>query len=359
MHQSSEPILRLDMVTKRFGAIVAADRVSLEIRRGEFFTLLGPSGCGKSTILRIIAGLEAPDEGRVILEGRDLTGVPPWRRGLGMVFQQYALFPHMSVEQNIAYGLRVRGVPGDQVRRKVQDLLDLVGLGASAGKNVTLLSGGEQQRVALARALAVEPILLLLDEPLSALDEKIRRDMQAELKRIQRQTRTTFVYVTHDQEEAFTMSDRIAVFSRGACVQCGSPIEIFEHPQTRFVASFLRGYNILEVDVIGEGRGLLSLRLGDVMFDIPAKGSVSATGTRAAIAVAARDLRLGPQAESCPIRLIAEVADIVYRGTNIDYVLRLCDGQQLIATSVHRLVELPAPPLTVGLDPTHVTLLRD
>ena len=237
----AEPILELRHVCKRFGRAVPADDVSLAIEPGEFFTFLGPSGSGKSTLLRIIAGLEHADAGLVLLRGRDVGGVPPWRRHLGMVFQQYANFPHMNVAQNVAYGLRRRGLDPAKVKTRVAELLDLVGLAGFEERRVTQLSGGEQQRVAIARALAPRPELLLLDEPLAALDEKIRREMQGELTKIQEATGTTFVYVTHDQEEALTMSDRIAVLNRGRCVQVGAPERIFRFPRTRFVAGFFRG----------------------------------------------------------------------------------------------------------------------
>ena len=243
----AEPILELRHVRKRFGATVPADDVSLSIEAGEFFTFLGPSGSGKSTLLRIVAGLEQADAGEVILKGRAVGDVPPWRRHLGMVFQHYANFPHMNVAQNIAYGLRRRGLSRPEIGARVAELLDLVGLSGFEERRVSQLSGGEQQRVAIARALAPQPELLLLDEPLAALDEKIRREMQGELTKIQDATGTTFVYVTHDQEEALTMSDRIAVLHRGQCVQCDHPERIFRFPRTRFVASFFRGCNVLEV----------------------------------------------------------------------------------------------------------------
>src|SRR5438093_2265288 len=249
----AEAILQLEEVTKRFDRTLAADRLSLTVHRGEFFTFLGPSGSGKSTILRMIAGLERPDAGRILIAGRDVEGVPPWRRNLGMVFQHYAIFPHMTVAQNVGYGLRVRRRPAVEIGEKVARLLTLVGLAGMAAKNVTLLSGGEQQRVALARALVLEPSLLLLDEPLPALDEKIRREMQAELKHIQQKTGTTFLYVTHDQEEALTMSDRIAVLNRGSCVQCDAPERIYRRPRTRFVAGFFRGCNVLDAAALQVG----------------------------------------------------------------------------------------------------------
>src|SRR5262252_1463932 len=227
-------ILELKGVTKRFGRTLTADELSLTVDQGEFFTFLGPSGSGKSTILRMVAGLETPDTGQILIDGQDVSTVPPWRRNLGMMFQKYAVFPHMTVAENVGYGLKVRGISGDAIKRRVGNMLELVGLSEYKDKNVTLLSGGEQQRVALARALAPQPRMLLLDEPLSALDEKIRREMQSELKHIQRKTGTTFLYVTHDQEEALTMSDAIAVLNQGMCAQYDPPEVLFRRPRNRF-----------------------------------------------------------------------------------------------------------------------------
>ncbi len=239
-------MLRLSHINKRFGPTVTADNLSLEVKRGEFFTFLGPSGSGKSTILRMVAGLERPDRGTIEIDSRDVSATPPWSRNLGMMFQQYAIFPHMTVAENVGYGLKVRGVEAGARETRVLEMLGLVGLAGMESKNATLLSGGEQQRVALARALAPEPKMLLLDEPLSALDERIRRAMQTELKRVHAETGTTFLYVTHDQEEALTMSDRIAVFNKGRLEQCDAPEALYRRPRSTFVARFFRGCNVLE-----------------------------------------------------------------------------------------------------------------
>src|SRR5918993_1447446 len=246
----SSPLLHVREVWKRFGERITAAGVDLEIANGEFFTMLGPSGSGKSTVLRMIAGLEQPDSGRIFIRGQDVTALPPWRRELGMVFQQYANFPHMTVAQNVGYGLRRRNLDRKAVRKRVSELLELVSLPGFEERPVTRLSGGEQQRVAIARALAPHPRLLLLDEPLSALDEKIRREMQAQLKDIQRVTGTTFIYVTHDQEEALTMSDRVAVLNWGHLVQVDEPHALFRRPRTKFVAGFFRGSNVVEGQVV-------------------------------------------------------------------------------------------------------------
>ncbi len=352
------PLLELEEVTKRFGATVAADRLTLTVRRGEFFTLLGPSGSGKSTVLRIVAGLERPDAGRVRIDGRDMAGVPPWRRNLGMVFQQYALFPHMTVADNVAYGLRVRRLPAAEVRRRVAELLALVGLAGMGEKNVTLLSGGEQQRVALARSLVLSPALLLLDEPLGALDEKIRREMQDELKALQRKTGTTFLYVTHDQEEALAMSDRVAVVHRGVCVQCDEPERLFRRPRTRFAAGFFRGSNLLEADVDGAGNGRVRLRLGGLVVAVPADAA-PAGRRRVAVAIRAEAVRLGAAAQACEVRLPATLLGVVYRGTTVDHLLALPDGQRLVATSTRREAEGAGSPVSIGLRPDDVVVLED
>ena len=260
----SANILELDRVTKRFGATVAADALSLTVQKGEFFTFLGPSGSGKSTILRMVAGLEEPDGGTIRIDGQDVAAVSPWHRNLGMMFQNYAVFPHMNVRMNVGYGLKARRLPSSEIKKRVDAMLELVGLASLGDKNVTLLSGGEQQRVALARALAPEPRMLLLDEPLSALDEKIRRAMQAELKHVHRRTGTTFLYVTHDQEEALTLSDRIAVINRGRCVQCDAPERLYKRPRRRFVAEFFRGCNVLEAELAGQGDGAATYRLAGI-----------------------------------------------------------------------------------------------
>jgi ABC-type Fe3+/spermidine/putrescine transport system ATPase subunit len=353
----AEPILQFEQVTKRFDRILAADHLSLAVPRGEFFTFLGPSGSGKSTILRLIAGLEHPDAGRILIAGRDVAGVPPWRRDLGMVFQHYAIFPHMSVARNVGYGLRVRGRPAAEITARVGRLLALVGLTNRADQAVTPLSGGEQQRVALARALVLEPSLLLLDEPLSALDEKVRRDMQAELKHIQQRTGTTFIYVTHDQEEALTMSDRIAVLASGACVQCDSPERLFRRPRTRFVADFFRGCNILAADLVGGGEDHVWVRVGGQVMTVPLNGARRPDRPRLDVALRAEHLRVGRSAATCPTQLGAALLEVIYRGTNVDHVLELPDGQRAVATSTQREAEA-GQAVPCGLDSGDIILLE-
>nr|WP_286138130.1 ABC transporter ATP-binding protein [Polaromonas sp. C04] len=306
--------------------------------------------------MRMVAGLEEPDSGRVLYGGRDLVGVAPWNRNLGMMFQQYAIFPHMSVAQNVAYGLKAHRMPQQAQRDRVAEMLDLIGLTGKGDKNATLLSGGEQQRVALARALAPSPQMLLLDEPLSALDEKIRREMQLELKHIQRRTGTTFFYVTHDQEEALTMSDRVAVLNGGRCVQCDVPEVIFTRPQTRFVAHFFRSCNVLDASVQNPGPGAAVLFGG---IAVPVPGATAAAGGVRGLAIRCEDLRLATQGASQPIQLTATLEEVVYKGTTVDHRLRLADGQSVVATATARETVAPGETITVGLDPARVVLLED
>jgi putative spermidine/putrescine transport system ATP-binding protein len=244
----SEIDVRLTGLRKRYGEVTAVDGIDLEIGRGEFFTMLGPSGSGKTTTLRVIAGFERPDEGTVELRGRDVSRLPPYARDVNTVFQDYALFPHMTVQENVEYGLRVKKVPKAERRRRAGEALELVRLEAFAGRKPGQLSGGQRQRVALARAVVNRPQALLLDEPLGALDLKLRQQLQVELKRIQQELGITFVYVTHDQEEALTMSDRLAVFSDGRIEQVGAPAEVYEHPASEFIAGFVGVSNVLERD---------------------------------------------------------------------------------------------------------------
>jgi putative spermidine/putrescine transport system ATP-binding protein len=245
---AAEPDVRLRGLRKLYGEVVAVDGVDLDVARGEFFTMLGPSGSGKTTTLRLIAGFESPDEGTISLRGRDVSGDPPYARDVNTVFQDYALFPHMTVGENVAYGLKIKRVPRAERRTRVDEALETVQLAGYGGRRPAQLSGGQRQRVALARALVNRPQVLLLDEPLGALDLKLRQEMQIELKRIQREVGITFIYVTHDQDEALTMSDRLAVFNQGKIEQVGPPAEVYEHPTTEFVAGFVGVSNLLERD---------------------------------------------------------------------------------------------------------------
>ena len=341
-------LVELRGIEKRFGTTVTAAGVSLSLGRGEFFTLLGPSGSGKSTILRMIAGLERPDAGRILISGQDVTDLPPWRRGLGMVFQSYAVFPHLSVAQNVGYGLRRLRMSAEAKQARIQELLELVGLAGFDARHPQALSGGEQQRVAIARALAPKPQVLLLDEPLSALDEKIRREMQAELRNIQKGTDTTFVYVTHDQEEALTMSDRIAVLNLGRIVQCDVPDRIFRRPRTPFVARFFRGCNVLET--------------GPAEADVPTLAGKPVPGLvgsrRSAVAIRAENVLLDAAADGEALLLEAIAEASTYRGLYTDHRLRLSDGQTLSAIEQgHREIP-PETRLRVAIRPGDIVPLE-
>ena len=238
--------VRLESVRKTYGDVVAVDGIDLDVPQGEFFTMLGPSGSGKTTTLRLIAGFESPDEGRILLKGADVSARPPYERDVNTVFQDYALFPHMTVAENVAYGLKIKRIKKAERTKRTAEVLELVRLGGLVGRKPSQLSGGQRQRVALARAIVNHPQVLLLDEPLGALDLKLRQEMQIELKRIQQEVGITFIYVTHDQEEALTMSDRLAVFNDGRIEQVGAPADVYEHPQTEFVAGFVGVSNVLE-----------------------------------------------------------------------------------------------------------------
>jgi len=255
--------VRLVDVVKRFGEMVAVDHIDLEVRDGEFFSLLGPSGCGKTTTLRMIGGFEQPTSGLIELQGEDVTWLPPFRRNVNTVFQNYALFPHLSIFENVAFGLRRRGVKDNEVKARVREMLDLVELPGFEQRKPSQISGGQAQRVALARALINKPAVLLLDEPLGALDLKLRKQMQVELKRIQQEVGITFIYVTHDQEEAMTMSDRIAVMNRGSYEQLGDPESLYERPTTRFVAGFLGVSNLLPATPDGTADEYAVVKLSD------------------------------------------------------------------------------------------------
>jgi spermidine/putrescine transport system ATP-binding protein len=324
------PSVRLDRVSKRFGDFAAVRDLSLEVGRGDFFTLLGPSGCGKTTTLRMVAGFEDPSEGRILLDGVDVAGMPPFRRPTNTVFQSYALFPHLSVEDNVAFGLRRRGVDKQEVRRRVAEELELVGLAREAGRKPRQLSGGQQQRVALARALINRPAVLLLDEPLGALDLKLRKGLQIELKRIQREVGITFLYVTHDQEEALTMSDRIAVMNQGVVQQLGSPEEVYERPATEFVAGFIGVSNLMPGRVESSGQDGIELRLDSGPL-VRGRSADLAPGARARAVVRPEKLRVGLVEEPADGRPSAEgiVESAAYLGTSTQMIVKLPDDVRM------------------------------
>lgn len=311
---AGDALVRLVGVRKSFGGTVALDGVDLEIRRGEFFSLLGPSGCGKTTLLRLLAGFETPDGGRIEIGGKDMAGVPPYQRPVNTVFQNYALFPHMTVVGNIAFGLRMKGLPQEAIRRKVAWALELVDLLGLEGRYPRELSGGQRQRVALARALVLEPEVLLLDEPLSALDLKLRQELRVELMQLQRRLGTTFIFVTHDQEEALVMSDRIAVMRSGRIEQVGLPDEVYERPRNRFVAEFLGRSNFLPARPHPLGA---ETPLGPLRLPRPLE-------REAVLVIRPEKIRLYPAngASSRENLVRARVEEIVYTGAENQYFLR-------------------------------------
>jgi spermidine/putrescine transport system ATP-binding protein len=325
------PSVSLRGLTKRFGDFTAVREMDLDIPRGHFFTMLGPSGCGKTTTLRMIAGFEDPSEGTVLLDGEDVTGQPAFRRPTNTVFQSYALFPHLNVESNVSFGLERKRVPKDEIRRRVGEELERVGLAREAKRKPRQLSGGQQQRVALARALVNRPAVLLLDEPLGALDLKLRKQLQVELKRIQQDVGITFVYVTHDQEEALTMSDRIAVMNRGVIEQLDDPEEIYEHPSTTFVAGFIGVSNLMPGEVVATGTGTVELRL-DAGPTVHAGGAGAGVGDRAHAVVRPEKLQLhsanGAAAPGGP-SVDGQVESSLYLGTATQVTIRLPDDTRM------------------------------
>ena len=355
---AGQSAIRLEGLRKVYGELVAVDDLSLDIAEGEFLTFLGPSGCGKTTTLRMIAGFVIPDRGRVHVHGHDLTDVTPNARNIGMVYQQYALFPHMSVFENVAFGLRVRKVPVAELRRRVGASLELVRLGEFAQRLPRTLSGGQQQRVALARALVIEPEVLLLDEPLSNLDAKLRREMQLELRRLQEQLSITAVYVTHDQSEALAMSDRIAVMNHGRLEQLDTPSALYHRPRTAFVAGFVGQANLLEVTITDTQGALVSASVnGD--WGIRAAGDTHVGTGEQALAV------VRPEAvflfdESSEGRVEADVSEVVYGGASLLYRLAMPGGTTLLVESANLPMRVPYRPgmrVAVEIPAEAVTLL--
>jgi spermidine/putrescine transport system ATP-binding protein len=340
--RSTTPVVALDRVVKRFGDFLAVDDVDFSIAPGEFFSLLGPSGCGKTTTLRMIAGFEQPTSGRILLDGTDVSRVPPYRRHVNTVFQHYALFPHMTVHDNVAFGPRSRGVAAPEVARRVRELLGVVRLEELAHRKPAQLSGGQQQRVALARALVNHPSALLLDEPLGALDLKLRQAMQMELKRIQREVGITFVYVTHDQEEALTMSDRIAVMHQGHVEQIGTPEQIYDEPASVFVADFIGEANLVPARVVDhdDGDATAALPGGHVVRVAmgPWRGEPGAPAT---VMVRPARIRVSPAADgrgpntsadgAHPSAVPATLTRSIFQGPVVRLVLRTAAGTELVA----------------------------
>jgi spermidine/putrescine transport system ATP-binding protein len=360
MGPASEADVRLDRVKKRFGNVVAVDEVSLDILRGEFFSLLGPSGCGKTTTLRMIGGFEQPDEGRIELAGVDVARLPPHKRDVNTVFQSYALFPHLNVFDNVAYGLRRKGVGRDDIGGRVPRILKLVDLPGFEGRRITQLSGGQQQRVALARALVNEPQVLLLDEPLGALDLKLRKQMQLFLKSLQHEIGVTFIYVTHDQEEAMTMSDRIAVMRDGQVEQVGPPEAVYERPATEFVAGFLGASNLLDgvVGPLDGGHRTVELTSGEKIRVVA--GSVDDGQRRIRVGVRPEKIRLVREEDGAggDNTIRATVKDATFVGVSNVYTVDTGDGHtmtvyaQNLGTSVDR-PPGPGEAVTLAWHPEH------
>jgi spermidine/putrescine transport system ATP-binding protein len=361
------PSIELRSVSKFFGEIAAVDGITLDVRQGEFLTLLGPSGCGKTTTLRMIGGFELPTAGEILIEGEAMGDRPPYRRPVNTVFQNYALFPHMTVAQNVAYGLEMAGVAKPERQRRVAEALGMVRLPHVENRKPAELSGGQQQRVALARALVNRPAVLLLDEPLGALDLKLRKAMQLELKQLNREVGATFVYVTHDQEEALTMSDRIAVMNEGRVLQLGTPGEIYERPRTRFVADFIGQTNFLEVEVIGADGVLAEVELrgsGRLRARMP-EGVLPAG--RMTLAVRPEKVSFLQDLPGSEIpgwdRLTGKLEEVVYVGTHTQYLLRLGDGQMVTVHRQNRAVGaaeyLIGEAVSVVFNPVSASLLVD
>jgi spermidine/putrescine transport system ATP-binding protein len=365
----SQPSVRLDQVTKAFGDLMAVRDLDLDIAQGEFFTLLGPSGCGKTTTLRVVAGFEEPTAGRVLIAGQDVSTMPAYRRPTNTVFQSYALFPHLSVRDNVAFGPKRKKVSKDEITRRVEDELERVGLASEANRRPNQLSGGMQQRVALARALVNLPKVLLLDEPLGALDLKLRKGLQLELKRIQREVGITFVYVTHDQEEALTMSDRIAVMNEGRVEQIDGPEEVYERPATTFVAGFIGVSNLMpgtvEVADVGDGRARVKLDAG-VDIDAPPNGV--GPGERCHAVVRPEKLRIDraddPRRDGLP-SVEGMVEASVYLGTSTQIVVRIADDVRMTVlvpnADEEERGQLPGGGVPVRLSwaPDHIHVVRE
>ncbi|GAA1807764.1 ABC transporter ATP-binding protein [Luedemannella flava] len=348
MTSSPSTELHLANVTKKFAAFTAVDDLTLTVPQGSFFALLGPSGCGKTTTLRMVAGLEEPTSGKVLLGGVDIAHKRPYQRPVNTVFQSYALFPHLNIFDNVAFGLRRRGVKSRDIRTQVGEMLDLVQLAGLGARRPAQLSGGQQQRVALARALINRPQVLLLDEPLGALDLKLRRQMQIELKRIQTEVGITFLHVTHDQEEAMWMADTVAVMNAGRIEQLGAPADMYEFPATAYVANFLGQSNLLSATVTGRAGDDLTLDVGGTRFAAPASRARSAQGN-VFLGVRPEKVQLAPAGTALPdghVGIDSVVTDTCYAGVSTEYLLRTPWGQQLSAFSANAQAGGPLAPNT-------------
>jgi spermidine/putrescine transport system ATP-binding protein len=329
VEQGANPAISVEGVHKQFGEAVAVDNVDLLIAEGEFFSMLGPSGCGKTTTLRMIAGFEEPDRGRIVLRGEDVTAIGPAHRNLNMVFQEYGLFPHMTVADNVEFGLKVKGTAKGERAPRVAEAIESMQLTGLEKRRPAQLSGGQRQRVALARALVNRPAALLLDEPLGALDFKLRKEMQLELKRIQQRTGTTFVYVTHDQEEALTMSDRIAVMSNGKVEQLADPRTLYERPASAFVAGFIGVSNLVELREPRARGGLLAMELGDGQR-LLAPDPGATVGGEVTVTIRPERIKLDAPDHESWSRLRGDVVEIVYLGSMTQLIVELSFGERLV-----------------------------
>ena len=328
---SMETMVELRSVTKRFGSMTAVDAVDLQIRKGEFITLLGPSGCGKTTLLRMLAGFEVPTSGQILLEGKDVSGVPPYRRNVNQVFQSYAIFPHLSVADNIAFGLKMRHVPRDERERRVNEALDLVSLKGFGKRKPHELSGGQRQRVAFARALVCQPKVLLLDEPFSALDAKLRHAMQLEVKHLQRQLGITFVFVTHDQEEALIMSDRIAVINHGKIDQLGEATDIYHTPASAFTANFIGEANLLSADIVKKNGSSAQVRLAEDVELTVRSSTIKENSTQALLSVRPEKIYITRNKPMKENAFKAVIEEEVFRGAMDELRLKVAGKLELMA----------------------------
>lgn len=345
------PAVAIDSVVKYYDEVRAVSNVNIDIAEGEFVTLLGPSGCGKSTLLRMISGFLEPTSGDIRLNGRSVLGVPPFKRNTSLVFQDYALFPHRTVAQNLAFGLRMRRTPAGEIKRKVGEMLDMLGLPDMGNRRISEISGGQAQRVALGRALIVEPAVLLLDEPLGALDFKLRKQMQSELKRIQRQLGATFIYVTHDQEEALTMSDRIAVMNLGEVEQLAPPEDVYKRPATSFVADFVGETNVLEITVEAVVGRKASVR--DAQGHMLEANSFAATpplpGSHSKLVIRPEQITLKKTTGKSTTRLSGTVDEVVFSGATARVFVRVSNNERFHA-SITDGEDIPAISEMVDLD---------